>query len=181
MGLGRKIDPEPGRCRRTDGKKWRCSKEAFPDSKYCERHMHRGKNRSRKPVEVLKTPTSVANTNTNSTSTLTNSPQNPCSLTPTLTKIGDNCLSSISLSSTDQNRHNLHYYPCYNTNVNAQNVVDQNPSFAYQQYHTTCSRPNGVIGLSSSQDSNGSMLLDSDLRLVSQKEKKIILKIFHLL
>jgi len=43
MGLGRKIDPEPGRCRRTDGKKWRCSKEAYPDSKYCERHMHRGK------------------------------------------------------------------------------------------------------------------------------------------
>ncbi|XP_044463551.1 growth-regulating factor 1-like isoform X2 [Mangifera indica] len=57
IGLGRKIDPEPGRCRRTDGKKWRCSKEACPDSKYCERHMHRGKNRSRKPVEVTsKTP-----------------------------------------------------------------------------------------------------------------------------
>ncbi|EPS64309.1 hypothetical protein M569_10478, partial [Genlisea aurea] len=53
MGFGRKIDPEPGRCRRTDGKKWRCSKEAYPDSKYCERHMHRGRNRSRKPVEIL--------------------------------------------------------------------------------------------------------------------------------
>lgn len=53
MGYGRKAeDPEPGRCRRTDGKKWRCSKEAYPDSKYCERHMHRGKNRSRKPVEM---------------------------------------------------------------------------------------------------------------------------------
>ncbi|XP_073275576.1 growth-regulating factor 6-like isoform X2 [Primulina huaijiensis] len=52
MGFGRKMDPEPGRCRRTDGKKWRCSKEAYPDSKYCERHMHRGRNRSRKPVEV---------------------------------------------------------------------------------------------------------------------------------
>ncbi|PKA49963.1 Growth-regulating factor 1 [Apostasia shenzhenica] len=54
MGYGRKAeDPEPGRCRRTDGKKWRCSKEAYPDSKYCERHMHRGKkNRSRKPVEL---------------------------------------------------------------------------------------------------------------------------------
>ncbi|KAK8941804.1 Growth-regulating factor 1 [Platanthera guangdongensis] len=53
MGFGRKAeDPEPGRCRRTDGKKWRCSKEAYPDSKYCERHMHRGKNRSRKPVEI---------------------------------------------------------------------------------------------------------------------------------
>lgn len=53
MGYGRKIDPEPGRCRRTDGKKWRCSKEAYPDSKYCERHMHRGRNRSRKPVEII--------------------------------------------------------------------------------------------------------------------------------
>lgn len=59
MGFGRKIDPEPGRCRRTDGKKWRCSKDAYPDSKYCERHMHRGRNRSRKPVE--------ANLSTNST------------------------------------------------------------------------------------------------------------------
>ncbi|KFK39890.1 hypothetical protein AALP_AA3G302300 [Arabis alpina] len=51
--MGRKVDAEPGRCRRTDGKKWRCSKEASPDSKYCERHMHRGKNRSsssRKPL-----------------------------------------------------------------------------------------------------------------------------------
>ncbi|XP_078444813.1 growth-regulating factor 1-like [Wolffia australiana] len=54
MGLGRKTeDPEPGRCRRTDGKKWRCSKEAFPESKYCERHMHRGKNRSRKPADTV--------------------------------------------------------------------------------------------------------------------------------
>ncbi|XP_031262222.1 growth-regulating factor 5-like [Pistacia vera] len=52
VGFGRKADPEPGRCRRTDGKKWRCSKEANPDSKYCERHMHRGRNRSRKPVEA---------------------------------------------------------------------------------------------------------------------------------
>lgn len=48
---GKKLDPEPGRCRRTDGKKWRCSKDAHPDSKYCERHMHRSRNRSRKHVE----------------------------------------------------------------------------------------------------------------------------------
>lgn len=46
------VDPEPHRCRRTDGKKWRCSKNAVPDQKYCERHMHRGRNRSRKPVEA---------------------------------------------------------------------------------------------------------------------------------
>ncbi|KAJ9538536.1 hypothetical protein OSB04_031269 [Centaurea solstitialis] len=62
MGFGRKIDPEPGRCRRTDGKKWRCSKEAYPDSKYCERHMHRGRNRSRKPVEVNMSTTTPTKT-----------------------------------------------------------------------------------------------------------------------
>lgn len=53
MGFGReREDPEPGRCRRTDGKKWRCSKQTHPESKYCERHMHRGKNRSRKHAEI---------------------------------------------------------------------------------------------------------------------------------
>ncbi|KAL1556905.1 hypothetical protein AAHA92_12463 [Salvia divinorum] len=56
---GKKFDPEPGRCRRTDGKKWRCSKDAHPDSKYCERHMHRGRNRSRKPVESQSTSQSL--------------------------------------------------------------------------------------------------------------------------
>ncbi|GJN29355.1 hypothetical protein PR202_gb17576 [Eleusine coracana subsp. coracana] len=54
-GSRKVVDPEPGRCRRTDGKKWRCSREAFGDSKYCEKHVHRGKNRSRKPVEPTTT------------------------------------------------------------------------------------------------------------------------------
>ncbi|GJM96174.1 hypothetical protein PR202_ga12987 [Eleusine coracana subsp. coracana] len=47
----RESDPEPGRCRRTDGKKWRCSKEAMAEHKYCERHINRNRHRSRKPVE----------------------------------------------------------------------------------------------------------------------------------
>ena len=47
------MDPEPGRCRRTAGKKWRCSRDAVPDQKYCERHINRGRHRSRKPVEGL--------------------------------------------------------------------------------------------------------------------------------
>ncbi|KAF6143739.1 hypothetical protein GIB67_041243 [Kingdonia uniflora] len=46
------MDPEPGRCRRTDGKKWRCARDVAPDQKYCERHMHRGRPRSRKHVEA---------------------------------------------------------------------------------------------------------------------------------
>ncbi|KAJ8539635.1 hypothetical protein K7X08_013887 [Anisodus acutangulus] len=56
---GQKFDPEPGRCRRTDGKKWRCAKDAYPDSKYCERHMNRGRNRSRKHVESQSTSQSL--------------------------------------------------------------------------------------------------------------------------
>ncbi|KAF7090444.1 hypothetical protein CFC21_111277 [Triticum aestivum] len=45
------MEPEPGRCRRTDGKKWRCSRDVLQGHKYCERHVHRGRGRSRKPVE----------------------------------------------------------------------------------------------------------------------------------
>ncbi|KAJ9555697.1 hypothetical protein OSB04_010311 [Centaurea solstitialis] len=45
-------DPEPWRCRRTDGKKWRCSKDAMPDQKYCDRHAHKNRPRSRKLVET---------------------------------------------------------------------------------------------------------------------------------
>ncbi|KAL9272562.1 Growth-regulating factor 8-like protein [Drosera capensis] len=45
-------DREPWRCRRTDGKKWRCSRDVAPDQKYCERHTHKGRpSRSRKTVE----------------------------------------------------------------------------------------------------------------------------------
>uniref|UniRef100_A0A1D1XFA3 Growth-regulating factor n=1 Tax=Anthurium amnicola TaxID=1678845 RepID=A0A1D1XFA3_9ARAE len=51
LGFSGNADPEPGRCRRTDGKKWRCSRDAVADQKYCERHMNRGRHRSRKPVE----------------------------------------------------------------------------------------------------------------------------------
>ncbi|KAI4367954.1 hypothetical protein MLD38_016575 [Melastoma candidum] len=65
---GKKIDPEPGRCRRTDGKKWRCSKDAHPDSKYCERHMNRGRYRSRKHVESKAASQSMSNMKSDMTS-----------------------------------------------------------------------------------------------------------------
>ncbi|KAL7146064.1 hypothetical protein ABFS83_06G016400 [Erythranthe nasuta] len=53
-GYSKNGDLEPGRCKRTDGKKWRCSREVAPGHKYCERHLHRGRPRSRKPVELAK-------------------------------------------------------------------------------------------------------------------------------
>lgn len=64
--MGMNPDPEAGRCRRTDGKKWRCSKEVVPHKKYCERHMQRGRQRSRKLVEPAQPTTwdaSCSNTN----------------------------------------------------------------------------------------------------------------------
>ncbi|CBI35876.3 hypothetical protein VitviT2T_013169 [Vitis vinifera] len=121
MGFGRKADPEPGRCRRTDGKKWRCSKEAYPDSKYCERHMHRGKNRSRKPVEVISatnpSPT-ISSINSNPSSTTTNS----YSLSP---------LSPLSSSMTSETSH-PHHHSYHNTSL-----------YPFLYPHPSSSRPPG--------------------------------------
>ncbi|KAL8114279.1 growth-regulating factor 9-like [Apium graveolens] len=41
------MGPDTGRCRRTDGKLWRCRKDVVPGNKYCEGHMHRGRPRKR--------------------------------------------------------------------------------------------------------------------------------------
>ena len=118
MGFGRKADPEPGRCRRTDGKKWRCSKEAYPDSKYCERHMHRGKNRSRKPVEVISatnpSPT-ISSINSNPSSTTTNSYS----------------LSPLSSSMTSETSH-PHHHSYHNTSL-----------YPFLYPHPSSSRPPG--------------------------------------
>ncbi|GLJ40698.1 hypothetical protein SUGI_0840610 [Cryptomeria japonica] len=65
------TDPEPGRCRRTDGKKWRCSRDVAPDQKYCERHMHRGRPRSRKLVEGQTAISNSSNGNISNNSTAT--------------------------------------------------------------------------------------------------------------
>ncbi|KAF3960964.1 hypothetical protein CMV_014369 [Castanea mollissima] len=76
LGFSNNTDPEPGRCRRTDGKKWRCSRDAVADQKYCERHMNRGRHRSRKPVEgqnghaVSGTPTANTSTSTSTSDTI---------------------------------------------------------------------------------------------------------------
>ncbi|KAL5768538.1 hypothetical protein ACOSP7_015083 [Xanthoceras sorbifolium] len=132
IGLGRKIDPEPGRCRRTDGKKWRCSKEAYPDSKYCERHMHRGKNRSRKPVEVTTTPPP---TNNLSTQTL-------ASISKNLSPLSQPSHSLSSLTSSSETHHHLQnqlHYSGYDSH--------HNHPFLYS------SKPPG-IGLSPSETLN---------------------------
>ena len=48
-------EPEPGRCRRTDGKKWRCKSAVLPGQKYCA-HMHRD---AKRRFTNLKCPPSI--------------------------------------------------------------------------------------------------------------------------
>ncbi|KAH9619144.1 hypothetical protein KSS87_000937 [Heliosperma pusillum] len=55
------MEAEPGRCRRTDGKKWRCYQAVVPNEKYCIKHMHRGRKRSRKLVEDVPAHTPTVN------------------------------------------------------------------------------------------------------------------------
>ncbi len=52
-GVQSNTDLEPGRCRRTDGKKWRCGRDVVPDQKYCEKHVHRGRQRPRRNAVEL--------------------------------------------------------------------------------------------------------------------------------
>ncbi|XP_076905693.1 growth-regulating factor 1-like [Bidens hawaiensis] len=103
MGFGRKIDPEPGRCRRTDGKKWRCSKEAYPDSKYCERHMHRGRNRSRKPVEVVNMSTPTPKTPPTAIPII---PPSICTKSPNYPSPNSHPLSSSDYNNNNNNINN---------------------------------------------------------------------------
>ena len=93
------MDPELGRCRRTDGKKWRCSKDVVPDQKYCERHMHRDRQRSRKPVEAPAIASRVARPTFNSGMESENSKTN-------LTIVAPLSLQLMSPSSNNTNTGN---------------------------------------------------------------------------
>lgn len=91
-GFSRNSDPEPWRCRRTDGKKWRCTRDVAPNQKYCERHCHKTKPRSRKPVELP----SQSHNNTHSHTTTTTTTNNTSK-----TNITDNNnLNTHSLANT---------------------------------------------------------------------------------
>ncbi|KAL4565356.1 hypothetical protein LXL04_029448 [Taraxacum kok-saghyz] len=108
-------DPEPWRCRRTDGKKWRCAKDVGPNQKYCDRHAHKTRSRSRKPVDTN------TNTNTNHISNNHHHPATPSSTqqtmchewfiksgttTPVTQSKRDDCLLSLSMQSSGNGNEN---------------------------------------------------------------------------
>ncbi|KAH0980421.1 hypothetical protein GBA52_007598 [Prunus armeniaca] len=57
---GSGVELEPGRCRRTDGKKWRCRRDVLPHQKYCGQHIHRGAKRQMKDFQPVAVPSSSA-------------------------------------------------------------------------------------------------------------------------
>lgn len=95
-------DPEPGRCRRTDGKKWRCHQSVIPNQKYCEKHMHRGRKRSRKLVEASpysRTPNLI---NSNAIRAIKPKfPENVCLKGPTNFVVEAPCLTSYPAKSNN--------------------------------------------------------------------------------
>ncbi|EOY27243.1 Growth-regulating factor 5, putative [Theobroma cacao] len=163
VGFGRKADPEPGRCRRTDGKKWRCSKEAYPESKYCERHMHRGRNRSRKPVEVNST-TAVCTTPPPTTSSI---------LSPSFSTINRNLsISTSSNSSLSSSSSSFSFSPLSSSPIAPEIYAHHNPNqithlnpFLYS-HPSTSTRPPGS-GLSFQNDTSPHHFLDSGAGIVS--------------
>ncbi|KAL3532681.1 hypothetical protein ACH5RR_006202 [Cinchona calisaya] len=163
LGFGRKIDPEPGRCRRTDGKKWRCSKEAYPDSKYCERHMHRGRNRSRKPVEqLISTSTNTSTTQTTTPPTAipisaitknNNYPYSPSSPT------SHHSFSASSLTSILPNSEPPHHH--YSTINHPHNTAPPPLHYPFLYPHSSSSRPPGSDFSASQDNTTTNFLLES--------------------
>ncbi|XP_061351492.1 growth-regulating factor 1-like [Gastrolobium bilobum] len=110
LGYSNNTDPEPGRCRRTDGKKWRCSRDAVVDQKYCERHMNRGRHRSRKPVEGQSGHALTGTTTTTTTITPNSSkliPNNNASSSSLSIVVPGNSASN-SLTFAHQEPKNMH-------------------------------------------------------------------------
>ncbi|KAG8369136.1 hypothetical protein BUALT_Bualt15G0120000 [Buddleja alternifolia] len=126
------TDPEPGRCRRTDGKKWRCSRDAVADQKYCERHINRGRHRSRKPVEGQSGHSASRTTTTN-----VNPKPPPSSTSATGVSNGLN-----DLQPSGSNNH-LSGIP----NINRSLLHKKNAGGAYQQTTTVLSMASPNVSL----------------------------------
>uniref|UniRef100_A0A803PPX9 Growth-regulating factor n=1 Tax=Cannabis sativa TaxID=3483 RepID=A0A803PPX9_CANSA len=102
------TDAEPGRCKRTDGKKWRCSRDVAPDQKYCERHMHRGRPRSRKHVEVQLNNTNNNNNNSKRTRLDNNQQQQQQQQQHTLSVSSSASLATSTTNSSITNHPQCH-------------------------------------------------------------------------
>ncbi|KAG9131579.1 hypothetical protein Leryth_015134 [Lithospermum erythrorhizon] len=159
-----KFDPEPGRCRRTDGKKWRCAKDVYPDSKYCERHMHRGRNRSRKPVESQSTSQSLATAVSHcSTGNINGTVSVPASGSGSFKNIPPYPVSSSEILSFGSHSTKLQVEPSLFAMDNKEYRYIQGMTPATDDYKFSIGTPrcNGGPGMNSSQDNTWNILPSS--------------------
>ncbi|GMH22008.1 hypothetical protein Nepgr_023851 [Nepenthes gracilis] len=81
LGFSNITDPKSGWCRRKNGKKWRCNRNAVANHKYYKRHINKVRHHSRKPVEghtghsVSGADTSIINTSTTKLTAVSSSHQ----------------------------------------------------------------------------------------------------------
>ncbi|XP_065848127.1 growth-regulating factor 1-like [Euphorbia lathyris] len=161
LGFSSNTDPEPGRCRRTDGKKWRCSRDAVADQKYCERHMNRGRHRSRKHVEGQSGHSSAA-----ATSSITSKPMLTASSTSSVSASavglhGSSASKSLAIAQNQQQLKNL------------QSENSSNLSAATSLNRMFLSKENMGERV---QDSPGLSTLSSKINLKSKENPFMILK-----
>ncbi|KAG4382486.1 hypothetical protein GLYMA_14G089093v4 [Glycine max] len=124
LGFSNNTDPEPGRCRRTDGKKWRCSRDAVVDQKYCERHMNRGRHRSRKPVEGQLGHALTTTTTTNTPNASSNSTVVPRNTTTTTTFAHNNVHHPLPPHSSQANTINRMFTSNKENNSTSERLQD---------------------------------------------------------
>ncbi|GAA0150264.1 hypothetical protein LIER_09242 [Lithospermum erythrorhizon] len=117
-------DAEPGRCKRTDGKKWRCSRDVAPNQKYCERHMHRGRPRSRKHVEVQ--PLVSQNNNNNNNGIINSNKKTRLNNTTTLKN------SPIMVETSGQSNGTSHVLSKMNTDLSIMTFVDRDENLVME-------------------------------------------------
>lgn len=129
-------DPEPGRCRRTDGKKWRCSRDAVAEQKYCERHINRGRHRSRKHVETNSnrlSSSTKSNTTTNASKPASATAATSASMQPQTNDLGTDLSASCSDPPLDRYNHIFELHSkCRWTSINGALLLSCLYSFEYK-------------------------------------------------
>lgn len=118
------VETELQRCRRTDGKKWRCGADVVPNQKYCERHLHRGS----KKLALVAEPVTV-------TSALL--PLGICHATPLAIPqkesgyINLNTDLSISIAASPQRTANEEKINTSSSSSDADTISDENGSVSH--------------------------------------------------
>ncbi|KAK6162406.1 hypothetical protein DH2020_002247 [Rehmannia glutinosa] len=109
------------RCRRTDGKKWQCRRDAVPNQKYCQRHMHRGAKRLvLNPESSTYVPATTARKARSSSA---------------IARILDN---SINLNTIPASPQHITANNSTSSSSDATTITDENISFCVTHSHPKC-------------------------------------------